>query len=69
MKIGYFGTAIPEAFFNGSDVSLAYHKSNEIVLKSRYAEFNKLPINQSIHKLCKPAEIDSFQNLFSKLKT
>ena len=67
MKIGYFGTAIPEAFFNGSDVSLAYHKSNEIVLKSRYAEFNKLPINQSIHKLCKPAEI-SFK-IFSKLKT
>lgn len=67
MRIGYFGTAIPEAFFNGSSVSLVYHPSNEIVLNSKYSEFNKYPINESIPKLCKPAEIESFESLFSKL--
>ena len=64
MKIGYFGTAIPEAFFNGSDVSLAYHKSNEIVLKvdtQNLTNFNQ-PINS---QTMQPAEIDSFK-IFSQ---
>ena len=68
MRIGYFGTAIPEAFFNGSSVSLVYHPSNEILLNSKYSKFNKYSINESVHKLCKPAEIESFENLFSKLE-
>ena len=67
MRICYFGTAIPEAFFNGSSVSLGYHPSNEVVLNSEYCEFDKHQISKSIHKLCKPAEIESFESLFSKL--
>ena len=67
MRICYFGTAIPEAFFNGSSVSLAYHPSNEIVLKNKYRDFNKKPLNETIHNLCKPSEIEAYENLFSKL--
>jgi len=67
MRIGYFGTAIPESFFNGSSVSLVYHASNEMVFNDKNLNFNNITLSKSIHETCKPAEIQCFESLFSKL--
>jgi len=67
MKIGYFGTAIPESFFSGSSVSLIYHKKNEITFNISHSNFYKKSLGNSIHETCKPAEIERFTDLFSKL--
>ena len=67
MKIGYFGTAIPESFFSGSSVSLIYHEKNEIILNISNSNFYKKSLANSIHETCKPAEIERFIDLFSKL--
>ena len=68
MKIGYFGTAIPEAFFNGSDVSLAYHKSNEIVLKVDTQNLTNFQSTNQFTNYANQLKLILF-NLFSKLKT
>ena len=66
MRIGYFGTAIPESYFGGSSVSLVYENSNEIVFNDNF-EFNNETLIKHINKTCKPAELECFNSLFSKL--